>query len=482
MLSCQIDDENDDNENVPLNYYINNDLSIQFGREEFCLVTGLRFGVEHWEEYDARAHLPFRRRVFPSVLDGQSISGFDIANAILGPTFADLYNEDVVALCCLGILQLVLLGYESKRKVPEWLLRIANDRVAWDKYPWGSYVWPTLYFSLRNANVRRWGPLYVDPPANENDHTRYSLMGYTWAFKTWILESFRVTAIRYYDHFNRYPRVAAWNKKKGRFLAEMVISFFDGNIPVARLTPDDYEARSDWWISSRAYFDGFIDQVERGGMSSFKQPNFQTPMWSQPGSSDWQRQMPEQSASHDWQPSSQPGSYYSFGLVPSHMRRPNLQTNIEMQHDVADTVDQNFPNKGKRQQQPSKYLVSPFTVQPATTMEPKQRVSKTKNMGKKANLSPFNLGGVLRNVDPAKVRRLHYEDIMQFLNNPYQIYLDCYMKGYIVSVSFWQELAPLLCRPDMQRLPYDTSNGWLAGEHMNSWFELMIRRRPLNAN
>ncbi|GJZ62099.1 hypothetical protein Tco_0618236 [Tanacetum coccineum] len=450
-----------------------------------------------------------------------SISGFDIANAILGPTFADLYNEDAVAICCLGILQLVLLGYESKRKVPEWLLRIANEVSIGTIYPWVHYVWPTLYFSLRNANVRRWGPLYVDPPANENDHTRYSLMGYTWAFKTWILESFRVTAIRYYDHFNWYPRVAAWNKKKGRFLAEMVISFFDGNIPVARLTPDDYEARSDWWISSRAYFDGFIDQVERvpfdlsrqnmyeipsdiyrqfaeqqielkknkrdvdeireemlklreemnarpvrqentapiivgqhygfsdfsqfqsnqGGMSSFKQPNFQTPMRSQPGSSDWQRQMPEQSANHYWQPSSQPGSYYSFGQVPSHMRRPNLQTNIETQHDVADTVDQG-DNEAENN---VTFLGSHFT------------------------------GNILfyENVDPAKVRRLHYEDIMQFLNNPYQIYLDCYMKGYIVPVSFWQELAPLLCRPDMQRLPYDTPNGWLAGEHMNSWVETL---------
>ena len=88
MLSCQIDDENDDNENVHLNYYINNDLRIQFGREEFCLVTRLRFGVEHWEEYNARAHLPFRRRVFPSILDGQTILGFDIANTIVHPTFA----------------------------------------------------------------------------------------------------------------------------------------------------------------------------------------------------------------------------------------------------------------------------------------------------------------------------------------------------------------------------------------------------------
>ncbi|GJW45511.1 transposase, MuDR, MULE transposase domain protein [Tanacetum coccineum] len=34
-------------------------------------------------------------------------------------------------------------------------------------------------------------------------------------------------------------------------------------MPAARLTPDNNEARSDLWISSRAYFDGFICQVER---------------------------------------------------------------------------------------------------------------------------------------------------------------------------------------------------------------------------
>ncbi|GJU50153.1 phospholipase-like protein [Tanacetum coccineum] len=481
LVTCrsrQIDDENDDDENVPLNYSINNDLSIQFGREEFCLLTGLRFGVENREEYDTQANLPFRRRVFPSHLDGQPITGIDIENAIEGPTFAELYNEDVVGLCCLGILQLVLLGAENRRNVPEWLLRIANDRVAWNKYPWGSYVWPTLYSQLRNATVRPWWPLYVDQPTNEDDRTKYLIFGYTWAFKTWILESFRVNAIRYFDRFNRYPRVAAWRKKKGRFTSEMVFGFFQGNIPVARLTPDDIEARSDWWISSKAYFDGFIDQVERvpfdlsrhnmyeipsgvyrqfveqkielernkkdvhdikeemqkfreemnarsvrqentvpmvvgqhyglsdfsefrsmqGGPSSFMNmgtpPNFQTPMRSQPGSSDWQRQMPEQSASQYWQPSLHPGSYNSFGRVPSHMGRLNLQTTIDTQHDVDGIVDQNIPNRGKRQQLPSKYLVTPFTVQAPTTMVPKQRVSKSKNMGKTANLSPLNLGSV----------------------------------------------------------------------------------------
>ncbi|GKA72130.1 hypothetical protein Tco_0778346 [Tanacetum coccineum] len=98
MLGRQIDDENDDDENVPLNYSINNYLSIQFGREEFCLLTGLRFEVENREEYDTQANLPFKRRMFPSHLDGQPITGIDIENAIEGPTFAELYNEDVVGL------------------------------------------------------------------------------------------------------------------------------------------------------------------------------------------------------------------------------------------------------------------------------------------------------------------------------------------------------------------------------------------------
>ncbi|GJZ32772.1 phospholipase-like protein [Tanacetum coccineum] len=595
LVTCrsrQIDDENDDDENVPLNYSINNELSIQFGREEFCLITGLRFGVENWEEYDTQANLPFRRRVFPSHLDGQPITGIDIENAIVGPTFAELYDNDAVGLCCLGILQLVLLGAENKRNVPEWLLRIANDRVAWNEYPWGSYVWPTLYSQLRNATVRRWGPLYVDQPTNEDDWTTYSIFGYTWAFKTWILESFRVNATRYYERLNQYPRVAAWRKRKGRFTVEKVLPLFEGNIPIARLTPDDIEARSDWWISSKAYFDGFIDQVERvpfdvsrqnmeeipsgiyrqfveqkielernkkavddikeemqkfreemnarpvrqenivpiiagphyglsdfsefrsmpAGPSSFMNmgtpPNIQTPMWSQPGSYDRQRQMPEQSASHYWQPSSHPGSYASFGQgqVPSHMGRPDMQFTIDTQHDVDGIVDENIPNRGKRQQVPSKYLVSPFTVQAPTTTVPKQRVSKSKNKGKKANLLPVNLGGAFEgyneeennvtflgsqftgnilfydNVDPTKVRRGDYETIMNFLNYPYPIYLDCYMRGYIVPVSFWQELVPHLCRPNMQSLSYGNPNGWLGGEHMNSWMEFLIRSRPLNAN
>ncbi|GKB43313.1 hypothetical protein Tco_0888255 [Tanacetum coccineum] len=85
--------------------------------------------------------------------------------------FYRINDHDVVSLCYLAILQLVLLGFEARHNVPHWILRLANDRDDWDMYPWGSYVWPTLYYQLRNANVKRWQPLYAtEQEEGDDDH------------------------------------------------------------------------------------------------------------------------------------------------------------------------------------------------------------------------------------------------------------------------------------------------------------------------
>ncbi|GJS34671.1 phospholipase-like protein, partial [Tanacetum coccineum] len=154
------------------------------GKEEFCLVTGLKFGVEYSDDYDEKDKpIPFRRRVFPSRLDGKRITGKDVDELIDSNSFKKLDDDDAVSLCCIGILQLVLLGLEDRRPVPNWILRLANDRDGLDDYPWGSYVWPTLYYNLRDANVKRWLPLYATESTNEDDKKTYSLLGFTWAFK-----------------------------------------------------------------------------------------------------------------------------------------------------------------------------------------------------------------------------------------------------------------------------------------------------------
>ncbi|GJX48269.1 hypothetical protein Tco_0273459 [Tanacetum coccineum] len=124
----QIEVLGDENDVVPLKYHIVENFEIQFGREEFCLVTGIKFGVEYWADYnDEDEPIPFRRRVFLSSLEGKPIKGNTVLQVIKSKIFDQLHDDDAVSLYCVGILQLVLLGVEDRRAVPDWILRLAND-------------------------------------------------------------------------------------------------------------------------------------------------------------------------------------------------------------------------------------------------------------------------------------------------------------------------------------------------------------------
>nr|GEV33219.1 phospholipase-like protein [Tanacetum cinerariifolium] len=367
-------------ENVPLYYHMYDNFQIQFGREEFCLVTGLKFGIEYPDEYDQNDKpIPFRRRVFPSWLD----------------------------------------GLEDRRAVPNWILRLANDRDGWDDYPWGSYVWPTLYYQLRDVNVKRWLPLYATEPTNEDDKKSYSIFGFTWAFKTWILEVFRLRQNEYYTRYMHYLRIVAWTSNK-KFYRPTLRDFLHGRVPAERLIPDE------------------------GGPSSFQTPtnnsifnmgtptNWQTSIPSQPCSFNLQRQMPAYTPTPNWQPP-----------IPWHLGDAGL-------------CDPNILERPKRVHRPSVYIESPYTPLHATTELPKKRVGITKKNSKNDNLSPLNIGNAFahdnvggdnvlitgvhdtciyftyENVDPNKVTRQEYNDFTDFILNPYQVYLDCYMMGYLV--------------------------------------------------
>ncbi|GJT70677.1 hypothetical protein Tco_1029963 [Tanacetum coccineum] len=315
---------------VPLSYHIVDDLFIQFGREEFCLVTGLRFGVEYSADYNNDDDpIPFRRRVFSSAKD--------------------------------GIFQFVLLGLEDRRSVPDWILRLANDRDGWDKYPWDLDIGVVPALSKSSC--------------------------------------------------------LAFQEKKIR---RMLHGFFHGRLPTERLTPDENEAASVWWVSSRAYFDGRISDaaqtprhVNRQNLSEFPSkfygefeeqkragfphagpssiltqanssffegahatpsyghnmatPNWQTPMSSYPGTSNWQTQMPSRSATPNWQTP-----------IPSHP------------HD-AGLFNPNVLNRERREVRPNMYRRTLYMDLPPTTFLSKKHGDKTKNKGKNANVSPLNL-------------------------------------------------------------------------------------------
>nr|GEU66918.1 hypothetical protein [Tanacetum cinerariifolium] len=191
-------------------------------------------------------------------------------------------------------------------------------------------------------------------------------------------------------------------------------------MPAAILTPDDNAARSDWWISSKAYFDGFIGQVERVPFDLSRQNMYEITFDIYREFDEEKREIKRNKNEDDnikeemckfrqkmnVQP---PGSYYSFGQVPSYMRRPNLQTTIETHHDVDGILT--------RKQFPSKYKLTTFMEQPPTTILPKQRVNKTKNKGKTANLSPLNLEGAFEddNIEDNNIMFLGSKFTVNFL-------------------------------------------------------------------
>ncbi|GJU24975.1 phospholipase-like protein [Tanacetum coccineum] len=82
---------------VPFTYHLNGHY-IQFEKEEFCLITGLRFGVEFSERYLEGLN-PFRRLLFNSHIDGSHITCQMLLDEFNGEEFYKLQDEDVVVVC-----------------------------------------------------------------------------------------------------------------------------------------------------------------------------------------------------------------------------------------------------------------------------------------------------------------------------------------------------------------------------------------------
>nr|GEW96033.1 phospholipase-like protein [Tanacetum cinerariifolium] len=446
----------DETKNVSLYYHMFDNFQIQFGREEFCLVTGLKFGVEYCADYnDEDEPIPFRRRVFSSSLDGKRITGKNVKELIKSKSFYKLHDDHTVSLCCICILQLVLLGVGDRRVVPNWI--------------------------LRDANVRRWLPLYATEPTNEVDKKTYSIFGLIWAFKAWILEVFREGPNAYYTRHRRYPRVVAWSSNK-KFYRHMLRDFLHGCVPAERLIQDEIEAGSGWWVSSRAYFDGRVSEAERIPRRLNRQNHYEdmrvgTGANKEPiivdhhyGISDLSGFQSIQVGPSSFQTSAN-NSFFNMGTgKPQCHRSPNKL------------------ERPRREQRPSVYMQSPYTPLPPTTELPKKRIGKTKKKCKNNNLSSLNFGNAFahdnvggddvvitgvhdtgiyftyENVDLNKVTREEYNDFTEFILNPYDVYFDCHMMGYLVSNFLWRQLVLHLCMPRSHSVDNPYQEGWFSGD------------------
>ncbi|KAK3229256.1 hypothetical protein Dsin_001137 [Dipteronia sinensis] len=109
--------------------------SVRFSKVEFCLITGLKFGVIP----DTTRYKMVQNGIQQRYFNGAADVDYEQLRAVLRiGVFEEQY--DAVKLCLLYMLNWILMGLDEREKVPLWQIRLVEDFDAFDAFPWGAHV------------------------------------------------------------------------------------------------------------------------------------------------------------------------------------------------------------------------------------------------------------------------------------------------------------------------------------------------------
>ncbi|GJU30176.1 hypothetical protein Tco_1173765 [Tanacetum coccineum] len=123
---------------MPLIYYVEGH-SLHFGRPEFALITGMRFGTKRFCSYTS-ANLKFRNRVFPHKV-GLVVTNLYVLGVIEDEVmFRNLCDEDSVRLCLILGLEVIFMGRLLTCPMDDSLFGLVENLEAWNVFP--TYIHP----------------------------------------------------------------------------------------------------------------------------------------------------------------------------------------------------------------------------------------------------------------------------------------------------------------------------------------------------
>ncbi|GJW80740.1 hypothetical protein Tco_0144715 [Tanacetum coccineum] len=125
------------------------------------------------------------------------------------------------------------MGRELVSVVDDVLLRMVDNLDAWNTFPWGEHIWRQLYDSIRNVSSKHKLEYLDGLRKNPNHVPSYSLSGFLFAFKIWIIES-SCESDRWWTKVPELiPRAVAWTRKAEFFKLEYLAIFFHRSPPVS---------------------------------------------------------------------------------------------------------------------------------------------------------------------------------------------------------------------------------------------------------
>ncbi|KAK0608706.1 hypothetical protein LWI29_034838 [Acer saccharum] len=150
----------------------------RFGKREFCLCTGLKFG--------RLSDIPSREyEVVPGGIHARYFQGRKkvVITDLKAPFMAEDFDRphDALKLALLLFANRVLFGQDDRNQVAYWMFSLVEDVQAFNNFAWGHYV-----FKMTLHYIRQGFKVPADPLGPT---TRYNLYGFIWALQFWAAEA-----------------------------------------------------------------------------------------------------------------------------------------------------------------------------------------------------------------------------------------------------------------------------------------------------
>ncbi|CAL9028733.1 unnamed protein product [Prunus brigantina] len=247
-----------------LSFLIGCDVA-QFTRQDFCLITGLRFGEVPEVSSGESDEIRLQKRYF--------IDEGITCNALEEAFMRCTVEDDIYKLALVYFAELVILGRDKHLNININYLTLVEDLDAFNRYPWGSVSFdktqdslfsaPTKYVkSFENEEGRRKGKSKVTGTSRRNEKGKkdgevqrggWSFKGFTYALQIWVYELIpRMGDLNYCKVVDptALPRILRWRTTTAVPEMRKLNNYFfqsKESVQLRALCPSEEEIRQPYW-------------------------------------------------------------------------------------------------------------------------------------------------------------------------------------------------------------------------------------------
>lgn len=147
--------------------------TVRFSKVEFCVITGLKFGIIP----DPASYEMVQNGIHDRYFQGRVVENEDLKAVLRSGVFEQQY--DAVKLSLLFLLNWILMGVDERHKIPLWQFQLVEDLDAFDAFPWGAYVYRRTISGLKHAldGPRQRSEQRQQEQATDNTTETYNIYG-----------------------------------------------------------------------------------------------------------------------------------------------------------------------------------------------------------------------------------------------------------------------------------------------------------------